>query len=754
MLEIIRKTVLEIASAPDLDAALDVIVERVSDALQVDACSIFISEEWGESRRLVLHANRGLKPEAIGGIHLRFDEGLVGLVAQRAEPVNLQHASKHSRYRYFPESGEEAFDSFLGVPIIHQREVYGVLVVQQSETKLFGEDVVTYLFTLAAQLAGTIAHALVEQAIRQPQGLTPHTQTIKGLPGAPGVAMGEAVIAHAAAALEEVPDRIIQDPEAEIQRFRRALEATEHDIRALGERMRKRLPSEDRALFDAYAMILRGDSLAQSTADRIRAGLWAPAALRDTIAAHARMFSEMEDSYLQERAKDIQDLGRRILLHLQDTQSALPEYPEHSILVSDELSVSELALVPHERLRGLVSVHGSGSSHVAILARALGVPAVMGAADLPIGRLAGKPIVIDGYRGRVVVQPNSELRAEYQRLIEEETQLQRDLLDLVDLPAVTPDGVRIDLCANAGLQAELNVKLAQYADGIGLYRTEIPFLIRDRFPGELEQKLIYRVPLETFAPRPVVLRTLDIGGDKNLAYFPIHESNPFLGWRGIRVTLDHPEIFLTQVRAMLGANQNLGNLRILLPMVSQLEELHEAKRLINQAANELSEEGVDSPYEVGAMIEVPSAVYQIEAIAQVVDFISVGTNDLTQYLLAVDRNNERVAKLYYGLHPAVLRALSALQIGAQRHGKTVSVCGEIAGDPRGALLLLGLGVDSLSMSSGNLLRVKAVIRHFRAGSARMLTEQALALDTSDEVRELVNHALESAGLGGLIRAGK
>jgi len=376
-------------------------------------------------------------------------------------------------------------------------------------------------------------------------------------------------------------------------------------------------------------------------------------------------------------------------------------------------------------------------------------------ADLPVGRTEGRELIVDGYRGRVYVGGSGAVREEYARLAREEAALSADLEGLRELPAETPDGVRVPLYANTGLVADLTPSLRSGAEGIGLYRTEFPFLVRDRFPGEEEQRRVYRQVLEAFAPRPVVLRTLDVGGDKALPYFPIEEDNPFLGWRGIRITLDHPEIFLVQVRAMLRAAVGLDNLRLLLPMVSHLGEVDEARALVERAARELREAGepVRLP-PLGAMVEVPAAVYQVEALARRVDFLSVGSNDLTQYLLAVDRNNARVASLYDSLHPAVLRAVAQVVEGGHRRGREVGVCGEMAGDPAAAVLLVGMGVDHLSMSVAGLPRVKAAIRAVPWRRARELLQEALALEDGAGVRALVERALVEAGVGRLVRAGR
>lgn len=325
---------------------------------------------------------------------------------------------------------------------------------------------------------------------------------------------------------------------------------------------------------------------------------------------------------------------------------------------------------------------------------------------------------------------------------------------LRDLPAQTEDGIEISLLVNSGLLSDITPSLQSGAEGIGLYRTEFPFMERQTFPSEEEQRSIYRQVLESFYPRPVTLRTLDIGGDKTLPYFPIEEENPFLGWRGIRITLDHPEIFLVQVRAMIRASLGLNNLKILLPMISDINELNEAQGLIHQVYGELLEEGEEVVMpEVGVMIEVPSAVYQAGNLSRRVDFLSIGTNDLTQYLLAVDRNNARVASLYDSLHPAVIRAILQVVESARVHNTPVSVCGEMAGDPVAALLLLAMGIDSLSMSVSSLPRVKWVIRNITRERARQILSEILILEDSAGIRKHLNETFEEAGMGGLVRAG-
>lgn len=760
MLDTLRRIVEEVTAAEDLDHALQIIVTRVKKAMEVDVCSVYLMDR--EQNENVLMATNGLNPDSVGKIRIHVSRGLIGLVAEREEPLNLAEAPDHPRYLYFPESGEERYHAFLGVPIIHHRQLLGVLVVQQHTRRKFGEDRVTFLITIAAQLAGAIAHAeasggisgLANAADQKPSRRS--GVPFPGQPGSPGIAIGKAIVNYTSEDLSSVPDRPVKDVAAEISLFKKAVSGVKRDIRQMLARMRDILPAEDRALFDAYLMMLDSNALAGDVIKGIKNGNWASGALRATIDKHVRAFGAMEDAYLRERADDIRDLGRRILSRLRTSEpQAKQKYPPNTILVGDEITATMLAEIPAKSLAGVVSVRGSRTSHVAILARAMGVPAVMGVSDLPVGRVDGRHMVVDGYSGRVHVDPLPHVKEEFKRLLREEQALSKELSELHTLPAVTPDNICIPLYVNTGLLADITSSKKSGAEGIGLYRTEFPFLIRDRFPGEDEQCQIYREVLESFAPAPVTLRTLDVGGDKALPYFPIVEDNPFLGWRGIRISLDHPEIFLVQIRAMLRASEGLHNANLLLPMINSVNELDDALRLIRRAHHELRDNGatIDMP-RIGVMIEVPSAVYQVRELARRVDFLSVGTNDLTQYLLAVDRNNSRVAELYDSLHPAVLRALQQVVDGARAENKPVSVCGEMAGDPAAAVLLLGMGVNVLSMSAANLPRVKWLIRTFTQTKARELVTEVLDYEYASAVRLRVNLALEEAGLGGLLRAGR
>jgi len=754
MLDTLRRIVEDINATRDLGEALHLIVTEVKAALHTDVCSVYMTDPVRNEH--VLMATDGLRPGAVGKVRLKINQGLIGLVAGRAEPVNVDDAPAHPAFRYIPATGEAPFHGFVGVPILRRRKVLGVLAAQQREQRKYSADEEAFLVTLAAQLAGSITQAEIRQTLaRLDDGELAETLFLEGVSSARGVAIGEAVVVFPSAALERVPDQDIADADAEASRFRQAVAAELAELHRLSERMRLLLSVGDRALFDAYALLLGSDSLVNGTLERIYAGNWAPGALRATVLEYANIFTEMDDPYLRERAADILDLGQRLLNRLQEEQPISRVYPDHTILMGEEVSVSQFLDVPPEKLKGLVSVRGTGASHLALLARGLGIPAVFGVSNLPPGRLNGRQVAVDGYTVRVCIQPSLALCQEYEKLMREEAELAQGLQHLRDLPAETPDGQRLALHANSGLFADIAAARDSGVQGIGLYRSELHFFLRDRFPGEEEQTTLYTRVLRIMDPHPVVLRTLDIGGDKPLPYFPIREQNPFLGWRGIRISLDQPDLFKTQLRAMLRAGAVYPNLSILLPMIGSVGELSEALELLHSAQLELLEDGlaVQTP-RVGIMIEVPSAVYQIDALIQMVDFASIGSNDLTQYLLAVDRNNDRVAKLYDPLHPAVLMAIRQVIDRVQAAGRPIGVCGEMAGDPAAALLLLAMGVDNLSMNLGSLLKIKWLIRTIHYDVARQVLAEAMALNTAAAIRDRANACLDQHGLGGLLRVGK
>ena len=736
MLSSLRTIVQEVNSARSLSEVLAIIVKEVRDAMSAGVCSVYLFDE--SDQNYVLMATEGLRQESIGKVRMAMREGLVGLVAAKEEPLNLQDADQHPNFAYFEETGEAPFHSFLGVPIIHHRKVLGVLVLQQETRRRFASEEEAFVVTVCAQLSGAIAHAEATGALRQlaSAGRGKSKEAVfPGIPSSSGVGIGRVVLVTSSSDLKMVPERLTDNPGAEVKLFREALKATKRDMRNLGNGLSGKLSAEEYALFEVYIRLLDDRVLINEVISAIKLGQAAPSAWSTVILKHVRTFQKMDDPYLRERAADVNDLGVRVLGYLQAKDKDRAPMPRRIVLVGEDLSATALADIPVHRLVGIISLKGSSNSHMAIVGRALGIPTVMGAINLPWVELEGQELIVDGSTGDVISRATRSVRRHYVQRQREEKLFNKDLEKLRDIPCHTPDGIRFSLWVNTGLRQDTARSLKSGAEAVGLFRTEIPFLMRTSFPTEDEQIEIYREQLSDFAPRPVTMRTLDIGGDKDLPYFPIEEENPFLGWRGIRISLDHPEIFLVQIRAMLRASEGINNLRIMLPMISNVPELDRALQLIERAYQELTqEEGytIKRPL-IGAMIEVPAAVYQVKEIGRRVDFMSVGTNDLTQYLLAVDRNNPRVADLYHTLHPSVLRALKQIYDQASSVNCQLSICGEMAGDPLSTVILLGLGYETFSMSASSLLRVKSILLNVSRKDAKLLSKKALKMSSSKEI---------------------
>jgi phosphotransferase system, enzyme I, PtsP len=752
MLKELRRIIEEVEAASNLGEAFTILVKRTREALETEACSVFVVDF--RTHEYILMAAEGYQNDALYGVRIKPHQGLIGIIADQEKPLNLENAQEHPNYLMVPERPEDQFHAFLGVPIISNRRVLGVIIIEQKELRRFEEEEEAFLVTLATQVANVIARTETYDIIDEQTAQTHDDTVLLGVPSGPGVGIGETVVVYPAANLDAVISKATENIPEEINALKRAIEKTHDMIENLGKRLSPLLPEAEQELFAAYLRLLESDGLEQDIIEIIETGQSAQSALKDVVLKRMRQFDEMDDPYLRERAADIKDLGQRVLANLQTDETAEIEYPESTILIGEELSAADLARVPEGCLRGIASAKGSANSHVAILARALGIPAVSGVTNLPYAKLENKELIIDGYYGHVYVTPTKALRQEFLLLAEEERLLDESLEKLHDLPAETPDGKRVKLMVNAGLDADASLALAAGSEGVGLFRTEVPFMTRERFPSEEEQRVIYRQLLNAFAPRDVVMRTLDIGGDKTLPYFPIEEENPFLGWRGIRISLDQPDLFQAQIRAMLRANRGLNNLKILLPMISGVGEFEDAKALIEQAHQEVNEEEETVMPKLGVMIEVPSAVYQARGLARRADFLSVGSNDLTQYLLAVDRNNARVSGIYDAYHPALLHALHQTVRAARLEQKPVSICGELAGDPVVTILLLAMGFDTLSTSASNLPRIKWVIRRFPYAQARKILKEVMKCENPTDIRNYLEETLEQSGLGGLIRAGR
>ena len=760
MLNDLRSITHSFVQEPSLEVALASLVTDIKRVLNSECCSVYLAES--EQSILRLQATDGLNSDAIGVTTMSFDEGLTGWVAQREEPIKIHNAKRHPRFKNFPDVQEDNFTAFLGVPIIHRRQVLGVITIQQSQARFFDQEEEAFLVTLSAQLASSIANVSVRMKSSSPYiEHENNALVLKGVSGSTGVGIGYSYLVQTEIDLSDVSLRKVPSADIEKTRYFEAVEATRTDIKLMSERMSTHLPPQALAIFDMYLQLLEAASLGNEIVAKINESWCAVSALKIVVERYISEFEKMEDPYIRERAVDVKDLGRRLLKHLTNASSQHKTIPKAAIIIAEEVTASMLAEIPRDQIKGIVSIKGAENSHAAIMARALGIPAVMGLRDVPLLQLDGVDIIVDGYNGQVFISPVEAIVEEYKNLESEDLEFANQLKVEADEVVQTADGKRISLYINSGMGFDGEFAEQEHIEGIGLYRTEYTFMMRQRFPSEQEQQLVYQQVLGDFSEKPVVMRTLDVGGDKQLPYFPIIEDNPFLGWRGIRLTLDHPEIFLVQIRAMIKANVFTDNLHIMLPMISDIGEVDEARRLFNQAYFEVQDElqeadaGAIVPKpKFGVMLEVPSMLFQLKQLKGKVDFCSIGTNDLTQYLLAVDRNNDKVANLYDAYHPTVLNAIKMIADVTNEIGIPCSVCGELAGDPGGAMLLAGMGFTQLSMNTKNLLRVKWVLKKSNSEDLKELADDILNCTRPDQVKFRVNRYILNIGAAGILRAGK
>ncbi|MGP7971888.1 phosphoenolpyruvate--protein phosphotransferase [Proteus mirabilis] len=747
MLTRLREIVEKVAMAASLPEALELLVKETCQAMHTDVCSIYLADI--PHRCFYLMATKGLKKPKGRAVSLSFDEGVVGEVGRLSELINLADIREHPNFTYLPQVKEDDLRAFLGVPIVYRRQLLGVLVVQQKERRLFNESEESFMVTLATQLGAILSQVQTKGLFGQYR-----QSRIKALSVSTGVVMAYGWQEMSQPTLDHVFKASALDIKSELHRLTVALEDATSECRRFSKRFMANSQKESAAIFDLYSHLLNDPQLRQQMTGVIQQGYVAEWAVKVVIENFSAQFSSLKDSYMRERASDLKALGQRLLFHLDDDLSTTNTWPDRFILVADELSANLLAELPEQQLVGVIVRDGATHSHSAILVRAMGIPAIMGA-DIQPELLHNRMLILDGYRGEIFIEPEPFIMQEYRQIIDEERVLSQLAEEQLEQQAVLKNGESISVQLNAGLSIKYEQRISVGIDGVGLYRTEIPFMLQSGFPSEDEQKNRYREILSFFPNKPVVLRALDIGADKQLPYMPINEENPCLGWRGIRILLDQPEIFLIQLRAMLKANLEFKNLKILLPMVTSIDEIEEAKALLLRACAEVSREMkcecILPP--VGIMLEVPSLVFMLPQLAHRVDFISIGTNDLTQYLLAVDRNNTHVALLYDNLHPALLRSLNIIALECQRYQLPVSVCGEMAGTPMGALLLIGLGFRQLSMSGRSLPRVKYLLRHLDPAILQPFMQQVLKAETAIEIKKLSADFMERQGLGGLIRGG-
>ena len=569
---------------------------------------------------------------------------------------------------------------------------------------------------------------------------------LTGIAASPGIGVGPVVVVVA----EELAVREFPIPPArvndEVAFFENALARSRGDLQQIRNGIAAELGEVEAAIYDAHLMMLDDPDLKRAVLEGIRdqhrnAGV----VFRDYMSGVAARLGRVEDEYLRERRADVLDVERRVLRYLVGGgQRGFASLAEPSILVAHDIAPSDVALLDRERVLGLVLEAGGRTSHAAIVARGRGIPAVVGVKGATQAARSGDLAVVDGSRGEIEFRPDEAARARIEARREQMAVADRELLALHDLPAETRDGHRIELGINIELPSEAAEVNASGADSIGLFRTEFFYLDRAELPSEEEQFVAYRSVAERLAPRPVIFRTMDLGGDKVASYLgTTHETNPFLGYRGIRFALQHPEVFRAQLRALYRASA-FGRVRIMFPMISDLEELRRASALCEDVAAELRRTGVphDPQLQLGIMIETPSAVWVADFLARACAFFSIGTNDLIQYTLAMDRDNERLAHLYQPLHPSVLRSIRHAVEAAHAHERWAGVCGEMASDPRHAVLLVGLGVDELSVTAFDLPRVKAAVRAVSREQARALAEQALVMPSAETVDELIRCTLD------------
>jgi phosphotransferase system enzyme I (PtsP) len=752
-----------IEQSADVPTTLDQIVNLIADRLDMEVCSIYSFAP--ESNRLTLLATKGLGTAAVGQISMGVDEGLTGMVIEKQEPVTAIDAPAHPRFKYFPETGEERYHSFLGVPILDKGKAVGVLVVQTSRRRRFTREEVRLLRAAAAPTGGLLVQrALLQsleskeeetrgyeqrmlEAVRQLQayegpGRRPAggegAIRLTGLPAAPGFGIGRAHLITPAVTFASLPRRKRRSAKYELNRLQQAVKRSVREIERLRKRVETSFPEIDAEVFEAQRLMLLDENFTRPVMERIKAGRAPEEALESVVNDMVAKFTRLSEPYMQERAMDIRDIGQRVLRNLLGVAEHRRSFASAVVLVAQALSLSDVMAVGQEHVKGIVIATGGVTSHAAILAKSLEIPTVVGVGGAGMVR-DGDRLVVDGNAGIVHVNPRPEVLREYERLQDEYRAFNQELDALSSLPAITRDGCAVRLGANIGLLGDLVLARRHGADHIGLYRTEMAFLSHRDFLTEAEQLELYGQVVRRFEGSPVTIRTLDLGADKYPAYLQApHEANPFLGWRSIRVSLEMAEVFKVQIRAILRTGAQ-GRVRMLFPMVSGLEEVERIKDLVAQAGSELEREGhsYDARIPLGIMIEVPSAVQLADRLIETVDFFSIGTNDLTQYLLAVDRDNRKVSSLYEPLHPAVLRAVATTVRTANDAGKGVTLCGEMAGDPVCTLVLLGMGLRDLSMTPLFIPVIKRLIRSVDMSAAERLTSDVLQLGTVIEIKRCI-----------------
>lgn len=710
-----------------LEDFLATIVSTVAYHMRAAVCSIYLYDE--DRGDLVLAANQGLRPGSVGRVRLALGEGITGLAVKEYRPICEGRGSRNPHFKPVPDIDEERFEAFLAVPILRGLTRVGALVVQDPQPDYFDDNDVRALRAIAAQLATAIENAklLLEAHGSVASGPVPPPQTgrlfLKGQPAAGGIARGHLLFLDQPEPppAEGAPARTLED-------YRRALRQTESQLERLQQQMEQRLEDVASLIFSAHLLILKDDAFSGEMDRAIGGGMAPAAAVQAVLDRYIALFEKSRNPQLREKVQDIRDLGHRLLQNLLGAGEAEADYAG-CIVVADELLPSGMLKLVAQKVAGLVLRKGGVTAHVAVLARSLGVPLVL-LGDERLGLVpGGTEALLDAHQGTVFVRPNTEVLRQYEAL--RATAAEGAPPDLT-VETAAASGERFRIMANMNLLSDLLLVREMKAEGVGLYRTEFPFIVRHDFPSEEEQYRIYSRVLDELAGQEVVFRTLDIGGDKMLSYYPTPgEANPFLGLRAIRFSLRNQAVFSQQIRALLRAGAGRG-LSILFPLIASLDEWLAVREIVRACAADLAREGAEhepAP-RLGVMIEVPAAVEMAEELAAHSDFLSIGTNDLVQYLLAVDRGNESISDLYQSHHPAVLRALHRVAQAAARQGRPVSVCGDMAADARMIPFLAGIGIRTLSVNPRSRPAVQRVVksldlRRAEEGSRRMLQAGSL-----------------------------
>ncbi|MBI2981060.1 MAG: phosphoenolpyruvate--protein phosphotransferase [Deltaproteobacteria bacterium] len=712
-------------------------VTLIREAMKVDVCSLYLLKD----RTLTLVATDGLNPQSVGKIRMKVDEGLTGLAVEKREPVLVREASLHPRFKFFPETGEEKFHSFAAFPLFDREEIVGVLTIQTAQARDFSASNIEMLKVISFQLAGVIYRLVALETIQARPHSERHMERLKGISVAPGFGIGTCFfLARGISPVILVPGKGKKESRANAWRkLRAAIAKTSADLLRLEKKLMKQLSRKESDIFYSHRMILSDKSFQKKLKSWIEKGHGPIEAVRDVIEEYIRQLESIDDPHFKERVGDLEDIRQRLLEHLIGANRSREKEVLEGVLVAETLVPSDTARLDPKRIQAIVTERGGVTSHAAILARSLGIPAVMGVTGITRRATPGDVLIIDGDNGHVILNPRKEVIHEYEKLQDHYMDRLVHLQPLVHLQAKTKDGYRVVIEANVGLMAGVKSLEEFGAEGIGLYRTEFPFMIRKRLPNEEEQYQIYLQIVKDAGGLPVTFRTLDAGGDKPIAALgglTTSEANPFLGYRSIRLCLAQPELLIVQFRALLRASAH-GKTKILIPMISGIEEILMVKEILKRVKDELVNENTafDPNISLGIMIEVPSAVHLADKLIKHVDFFSIGTNDLIQYTLAVDRNNEKVAAFFEPLHPAVLMAIRRVCDVARAAGKPVGVCGEMAGDPLLTPLLIGLGVTQLSMIPSNILQVKNMVQQISLAEGQRLVEAVLGVSTAAEVRE-------------------